>query len=125
MKDYLPELTKQLLAKCKQRSLRHVSRAHLCWQLEGCNEVEAATHLTAALLALTPPLMARGVKAASALLAPLMARGVKAASALLALTPAITAKGGIRAVRRLKLIYSSLCTGHTLLDHYIFYKPTR
>ena len=77
MKDYIPELTKQLLAKCKK---------------QGCNEVEAATHL---------------------------------AAALLALTPAITAKGGIRAVRKLKLIYSSLCTGHTLLDHYIFYKPIR
>jgi len=110
MKDYLPELTKQLLAKCKQ---------------QGCNEIEAATHLAAALLALTPPLMARGVRAAIALLAPLMARGVRAAIALLALTPAITAKGGIRAVRKLKLIYSSLCAGHTLLDHYIFYKPTR
>ena len=77
MKDYVPELTKQLLAKCKK---------------QGCNEVEAATHL---------------------------------AAALLALTPAITANGGKRALRRLKLIYSKFCTGHTLLDHYIFYKPTR
>jgi len=93
MKDYIPALTKQLLAKCKK---------------QGCNEVEAAAHLAAALLALTPPLMAQGVRAASA---------------LLALTPAITAKGGHCAVRKLKLIYPKLCAGHTVLDHYIFYSP--
>jgi hypothetical protein len=93
MKAYIPALTKQLLAKCKK---------------QGCNEVEAAAHLAAALLALTPPLMAQGARAASA---------------LLALTPAITAKGGRCAVRKLKLIYPRLCAGHTLLDHYIFYSP--
>ena len=96
MKDYIPKLTKQLLDKCKKQE---------------CNEVEAAIHLAAAFITLIPSIMAKGVKVVINL--------------IVTVTPLITStivKSIKIIVRMIKLIYSKLCAGYTLLDHYIFHK---